>query len=37
MNMDQPIGFNYGGIDPVYGRQPFRIIHGLNIGFGVFF
>lgn len=36
-NLDQPIGFNYGAIDPVYGTQYFRIIHGLNIGFGVFF
>lgn len=37
LNMEQPIGFNYGSIDPVYGRQAFRMIHGLNIGFGVFF
>ncbi|MCU0705501.1 MAG: hypothetical protein MUF18_16125 [Fimbriiglobus sp.] len=36
-NMDEPIGFNYGAIDPAYGRQAFRLIHGLNIGFGVFF
>ncbi len=37
LNQDQPIGFNYGGLDPVYGRQAFRMIHGLNIGFGIFF
>lgn len=36
-NIQDPIGFNYGAIDPVYGTQYFRIIHGLNVGFGVFF
>lgn len=36
-NMQDPIGFNYGAIDPVYGTQYFRIVHGLNIGLGVFF
>lgn len=36
-NMDDPIGFNYGAIDPAYGTQYFRIIHGLNVGIGVFF
>lgn len=36
-NMDEPIGFNYGGIDPPYGTQYFRLIHGLNVGVGIFF
>lgn len=36
-NMDQPIGFNYGAIDPAYETQYFRIIHGLNVGVGIFF
>ena len=36
-NMDQPIGFNYSNIDPAYGTQGFRIIHGANVGFGLFF
>ena len=36
-NLDQPIGFNYGAIDPVYGTQVFRLMHGLNAGIGLFF
>lgn len=36
-NMQNPIGFNYGAIDPVYGTQHFRIVHGLNVGLGLFF
>ncbi len=36
-NMDEPIGFNYGAIDPPYGTQHFRLIHGLNVGVGIFF
>jgi hypothetical protein len=36
-NIEEPIGFNYGAIDPAYKTQYFRIIHGLNVGFGVFF
>lgn len=36
-NMDEPIGFNYGAIDPAYGTQYFRLIHGLNVGVGIFF
>jgi hypothetical protein len=36
-NMDEPISFNYGAIDPAYKTQYFRLIHGLNVGFGVFF
>jgi len=36
-NLDQPIGFNYSVIDPVYSTQYFRIVHGLNVGLGLFF
>jgi hypothetical protein len=36
-NMLNPIGFNYGAIDPVYNTQVFRIVHGLNFGAGLFF
>ena len=28
---------NYGGIDPKYGFQAFRIVHGVNVGVGFFF
>lgn len=37
MNIQDPIGFNYGQLDPVYGTQVFRIVHGLNVGLGLFF
>jgi hypothetical protein len=36
-NMLNPIGFNYGAIDPVYQTQVFRLLHGLNVGLGLFF
>ena len=35
--MKEPISFNYGGLDPTYSTQYFTLIHGLNIGVGVFF
>lgn len=35
--MAQPIGFNYGAIDPVYGTSYFRLLHGVNVGVGIFF
>jgi hypothetical protein len=35
--MGQPIGFNYGAIDPVYGTSYFRLLHGVNVGLGIFF
>jgi hypothetical protein len=35
--MKDPIAFNYGALDPVYGTQYFRIIHGLEFGFSLFF
>jgi len=37
MNMRNPIGFNYGSIDPVYDTQVFRLFHGVNVGLGIFF
>lgn len=36
-SMDDPIGFNFGAIDPVYRNQAFRAVHGLNVGFALFF
>jgi hypothetical protein len=36
-NMEEPVGFNMGAIDPRYDTQYFRIIHGLNFGVGLFF
>jgi hypothetical protein len=35
--MEQPIGFNYGNIDPDYGVKWFRLVHGFNVGIGFFF
>ena len=35
--MKDPIGFNYGAIDPVYSTQYFRLLHGVNVGIGLFF
>lgn len=37
VRMSQPIGFNYGSPDPGYATQYFRLIHGLNVGIGLFF
>jgi hypothetical protein len=36
-SMEEPIGFNYGVIDPAYRTQYFRVVHGLNAGVGLFF
>lgn len=36
-NMLDPIGFNFGSIDPNYNTQVFRIVHGINAGVGLFF
>jgi len=35
--MQNPVGFDYGAIDPVYTTKVIRIVHGLNVGFGLFF
>ena len=37
LDMHQPIGFNYSAIDPAYDIRAFRIIHGVNVGVGLFF
>ena len=36
-NMEEPIGFNMGAMDPRYDVQYFRLIHGFNFGVGLFF
>ena len=36
-SMRDPVGFNYSSIDPVYDIKWFRLIHGLNVGVGLFF
>jgi hypothetical protein len=33
----QPIGFNFGNINPDYGVKWFRLVHGINVGIGFFF
>ncbi len=35
--MRDPVGFNFGNINPGYATQWFRLIHGFNIGLGFFF
>ena len=35
--MREPVGFNFGNIDPNYGTKYFRLIHGFNVGVGFFF
>ncbi|VTS07010.1 Lpg1974 family pore-forming outer membrane protein [Tuwongella immobilis] len=35
--MDQPIGFDFGRIDPVYENGYFRLLHGFNVGIGIAF
>ena len=35
--MKDPIGFNFGNINPDYGIKYFRIVHGFNVGVGFFF
>lgn len=37
LNMKEPIGFNYSSIDPAYQVQVFRMVHGINVGLGLFF
>jgi len=32
-----PVGFNFGSIDPVYNVQWFRMIQGVNLGMSLFF
>lgn len=35
--MRDPVGFDYGAIDPVYDTKAFRLVHGFNVGIGFFF
>jgi hypothetical protein len=35
--MQEPVGFNYGNIDPSYKTEVFRLLHGFNAGIGFFF
>lgn len=35
--MKNPVGFNYGNIDPGYATKVFRLVHGFNVGIGFFF
>ena len=35
--MREPVGYNFGNIDPNYGRNWFRLLHGFNVGIGFFF
>jgi hypothetical protein len=35
--MRDPVGFNFGNIDPSYGIQVFRLVQGFNVGIGFFF
>ncbi|WP_157369054.1 Lpg1974 family pore-forming outer membrane protein [Zavarzinella formosa] len=30
--MERPVGFNMGALDPTYGTQIYRLMHGLNVG-----
>lgn len=36
-NMEEPVGFDMGAIDPRYDTQAFRLLHGFNFGVGLFF
>ena len=35
--MRDPVGFNFDAIDPVYDTKAFRLVHGVNVGIGLFF
>jgi hypothetical protein len=35
--MIDPVGFNFGNIDPGYRHKAFRLVHGFNLGIGFFF
>ena len=36
-NMEEPIGFDMGAMDPRYDTQYFRLLHGFTFGVGLFF
>ena len=35
--MREPVGFNFGNINPSYHTKYFRALHGFNAGIGFFF
>jgi hypothetical protein len=35
--MREPVGYNFGNIDPNIGTRYFRLLHGFNVGIGFFF
>lgn len=35
--MREPVGFDFGNIDPNVGSRAFRLLHGFNVGIGFFF
>ncbi len=35
--MDEPVAFDFGAMDPKYDTQWFRLLHGVNVGVGLFF
>ena len=35
--MKEPVGYNFGQIDPNIGTRAFRLLHGFNVGVGFFF
>jgi len=35
--MRDPVGFDYGNINPGYATKYFRLVHGFNVGIGFFF
>ncbi|MBN9119987.1 MAG: hypothetical protein J0I06_12630 [Planctomycetes bacterium] len=35
--MREPVGYNFGNIDPNIGTKYFRLLHGFNVGIGFFF
>jgi hypothetical protein len=37
MSSPQPVSFNYGGLDPAYSRNTYRLIDGFSLGVGFIF
>ena len=37
VGIGQPVAFNFGALDAHYVTQGFRLVHGFNVGFGLFF
>ena len=36
-SIQDPVNFNFGALEGNYGTQVFRMVHGFNVGFGLFF